>query len=129
MTIIFYFSWFPWSYILFVSQFYWGTIGIPWTVCFKWTIGKFWYTHTHRTINTVKQWRLSVSLCTLQSVLFYLQANTAVLPALSSRGSLVPLSFLPLEWCHPHIWGCWCFSCPSWFWLVTHPARHFSRCD
>ena len=25
----------------------------------------------------------------------------------SSRGSLVPLHFLPLEWCHLHIWGSW----------------------
>ena len=25
----------------------------------------------------------------------------------SSRGSLVPLHFLPLEWYHLHIWGCW----------------------
>ena len=25
----------------------------------------------------------------------------------SSRGSLVPLQFLPLESCHLHIWGCW----------------------
>ena len=28
----------------------------------------------------------------------------------SSRGSLVPLPFLPLEWCHLHIWGYWYFS-------------------
>ena len=28
----------------------------------------------------------------------------------SLRGSLVPLRFLPLEWYHLHIWGCWCFS-------------------
>ena len=28
----------------------------------------------------------------------------------SSRGSLVPLPFLLLEWCHLHIWGCWYFS-------------------
>ena len=26
------------------------------------------------------------------------------------------------------IWGCWCFSCLSWFHLVTHPAQHFSWC-
>ena len=44
----------------------------------------------------------------------------------SSRDSLVPLCFLPLEWYHLHIWGCWCFSCLSWFRLVTYPARHFS---
>ena len=33
----------------------------------------------------------------------------------SSRGSLVPLHFLPLEWYHLHIWGCWYCSWVSWF--------------
>ena len=28
----------------------------------------------------------------------------------SSRGSLVPFCFLPLEWYHLHIWGCWYLS-------------------
>ena len=28
----------------------------------------------------------------------------------SSRASLVPLHFLPLGWCHRHIWGFWYFS-------------------
>ena len=28
----------------------------------------------------------------------------------SSTGYLVPLCFLPLEWYHLHIWGCWYFS-------------------
>ena len=36
-------------------------------------------------------------------------------PSPSSRGSLVPHCFLPLEWYHPHIWCCWCFSQLSWF--------------
>ena len=31
-----------------------------------------------------------------------------------TRSSLVPLCFLPLKWCHLHIWGCWCFSWQSW---------------
>ena len=31
----------------------------------------------------------------------------------SSRGSLIPLHFLLLEWYHPHICCCWCFSCLS----------------
>ena len=44
----------------------------------------------------------------------------------SSRGPLVPLCFLPLEWCHLHIWGCWYFSRQSWFQLVLHPAWHFA---
>ena len=34
-------------------------------------------------------------------------------PLSSSRGSLVPLCFLPLEWYHPHIWCFWCCSCLS----------------
>ena len=33
----------------------------------------------------------------------------------SSRDSSVPLCFLPLEWYHRHIWGCWYFSQQSWF--------------
>ena len=31
-------------------------------------------------------------------------------PSPSSRGSLVPLRFLPLKWYHPYIWG---FPCNS----------------
>ena len=45
-----------------------------------------------------------------------------------SRGSLVPLHFLPLEWYHLHIWGCWYFSQQSWFQLVSHPNWHFTWC-
>ena len=45
----------------------------------------------------------------------------------SSRGSLVPLGFLPLEWCHLHIWGCWYFSWQSWFQLVIHLVQHFAQ--
>ena len=45
-----------------------------------------------------------------------------------SGGFLVPLHFLPLEWYHLHIWGCWYFSWQSWFPLVTHPAQHFALC-
>ena len=33
----------------------------------------------------------------------------------SSRSSLVPLCFLPLEWYHLCNWGCWNFSQKSWF--------------
>ena len=36
-------------------------------------------------------------------------------PSQSPRGSLVPLCFLPLEWYHLHIRGCWNFSQKSWF--------------
>ena len=46
----------------------------------------------------------------------------------SSRGSLVRLSFLPLEWYHLHIWGYWYFSWQSWFQLVIHSAWHFTWC-
>ena len=45
--------------------------------------------------------------------------------SLSSRGSLVPLHFLPTDWYHLHIWGCSYFSWQSWFQFVIHPAQHF----
>ena len=44
----------------------------------------------------------------------------------SSRGSLVPLHFLPWGWCHLRIWGYWYFSRKSWFQLMLHPVQHFS---
>ena len=44
----------------------------------------------------------------------------------SSRGSLVSLHFLSLEWYHLHIWGCWYFSQQSWFQLVIHPAQRLA---
>ena len=49
-------------------------------------------------------------------------------PSLSSRGSSVPLCFLPLGWYHLHFWGCWYFW-QSWFQFVIHPAWHFSWCS
>ena len=38
----------------------------------------------------------------------------------SSKGSLVPLHFLSLGWCHLHIWDYWYFSWQSWFQLELH---------
>ena len=46
----------------------------------------------------------------------------------SSRSSLVPLSFLPLEWYHLHVQGCVYFFWQSWFQLVLRPAWHFAWC-
>ena len=46
----------------------------------------------------------------------------------SSRGSWVPLYFLPLELYCLHILGCWYFSQKSRFQFVIHPARHFTWC-
>ena len=43
-----------------------------------------------------------------------------------SRGSLVPLCLLPLEWYHLHIWGCWYFSWQSWFQLVILSTWYFT---
>ena len=48
--------------------------------------------------------------------------------SVSSRGSLVPLLFLPFCWCHLHIWGCWYLPWQSWFLLVIRPAWHFTWC-
>ena len=49
-------------------------------------------------------------------------------PSPSSRGSSAPPHSLPLQWYHPHVWGCWRFSHLPWFLLLTHPAQHFSWC-
>ena len=46
----------------------------------------------------------------------------------SSKGSLVPLWFLPQGWCRLHIWGYWYLSQQSWFQLMLHPVRYFSWC-
>ena len=43
-----------------------------------------------------------------------------------SRGSLVLLHFLPLEWYHLHIWGYLYVSRQFWFQLMLPPAQHFS---
>ena len=40
------------------------------------------------------------------------------------KSLLVPLDFLPLDWYHLHIWGCWYFSWQSWIRLVIHPGWH-----
>ena len=44
----------------------------------------------------------------------------------SSRGSLVPLHFLPFEWCRPRVSGCRCFSLQYRFQLVLPPAQRFA---
>ena len=61
-----------------------------------------WWTGSHD---------LSFSECWVLSQLFHSPLSP------SSRGSLVPLRFLPLEWCHLHIWGGWYLSQKSWFQL------------
>ena len=48
--------------------------------------------------------------------------------SLSSGSFFVCLHFLPLEWCHLHIWGGWHFSWQSWFQLVIYPAQGFAWC-
>ena len=45
-----------------------------------------------------------------------------------SRGSLVPLHFLQLEWYHQHIWDCWYSSWQSLLQLVIYPAWHYMWC-
>ena len=55
--------------------------------------------------------------CWVSSMLFHFLLSP-------SRGSSVPLHFLPLEWYHLHIWCCWYFSPQSWFQLVDHPSWH-----
>ena len=43
--------------------------------------------------------------------------------SLSSRGSLVPLCFLPCGWCHVPIWGYCYFFLQSWFQPVLHRVQ------
>ena len=45
----------------------------------------------------------------------------------SSRGTLVPFSFLPLEWYHLCVWGYWYFSWQFWFQLELHPVWQFTQ--
>ena len=47
-----------------------------------------------------------------------------------SRGALLPLHFLPLEWYHQNIWGYWYFSLQSWFHLrfTQSSILHDIRC-
>ena len=56
------------------------------------------------------------------SAFWVLSFKTAFHSALSpsSRGSLVPLCFLPSGWCHLYIWGCWISpsSLYSSLWLI-----------
>ena len=47
------------------------------------------------------------------------------LSSFTSRGCLVPLCFLPLEWYHLHIWDCWYFSQKSWFQFGIHLSLAF----
>ena len=61
---------------------------------------------------------LSFFECWVLSQLFH------TLLSLLSRDSLVPLHFLPLEWYHLHILGCWYFFHQSSFQLVIHSAQH-----
>ena len=49
-------------------------------------------------------------------------------PLSPSRGSLVPLCFLPSEWYHLHIWSCWYFPRQSWFLHVLHWSQQFVWC-
>ena len=37
--------------------------------------------------------------------------------------------FLPVEWHHLHIWGCWHFSQQFWFQLVIPPAQRVAWCS
>ena len=55
-------------------------------------------------------------------LIFSFKPDFSLLSFTSSRGSLVPLCFLPLEWYRPHTWGYWYFSWWSWFQLVIHPS-------
>ena len=52
---------------------------------------------------------------------FSLSSFTFIKRLFSSR-------FLPWGWYHLHMWGCWYFSCQSWFQVMSHPVPHFTWC-
>ena len=64
----------------------------------------------------------------LRFLMFCFKPGFSLFSFTTSRGSLVPLRFLPLEWYHLHMWGCWYFSLLSWVQLVSHSAWYFSWC-
>ena len=68
-------------------------------------------------------WTRCHDLCFLNVVLSQL-FHSPLSP--SSRGSLVPLHFLPLEWGDLHICGFWYFFWKSWFQLELYPVQHFA---
>ena len=78
-------------------------------------------------------WKAIYSMSTYSAILF--SSGCWVLSQLfkspfssSSKGSLVPLCFLSLDWYHLHIWCHWYFSRQSWFQLMIHPSLHFTWC-
>ena len=66
--------------------------------------------------------RILVFQCWVSSQLFLSPLSP------SSRGAMVSLHFLLLEWYYLHIWDCWYFSQQSWFQLLIHPGQHFAQC-
>ena len=81
---------------------------------------------TFPSLFAMKQWdqmpRSKLFQCWVLSQFFHSSLSP------SSRGSLISLHFLPLEWYHLHIWGCWYSSQQSWFQLMSNPPWHFSWC-
>ena len=57
------------------------------------------------------------SLSSFTFIKRHLKTNKQKNQTNKKRGYLVPLHFLPLGWCHLHIWGYWYFSWQSWFQL------------
>ena len=75
-------------------------------------------------ISSAMKWRNYMpwslfSECWILSKLFHSPLS------LSSRGSSIPVRFLPWGWCHLSIWDYWYSSRQSWFHLVLHPAHQF----
>ena len=63
----------------------------------------------------VTEWG-QIGLDTKILVFLIFNLKPALLPSfILIKRLFIPLRFLPLEWYHPHIWGCGYFSCLSWF--------------
>ena len=95
----------------------------------------YWMQHFH--ISSFRTWNRSTGILSPPLTLSVVMLAKAHLTSYSrisgSRWVITPLwlfgswrSFLPLEWYHPNIWGCWYLSWQSWFQLVTQfsPVFH-----
>ena len=80
------------------------------TICSDFGAQKNKVSHSFHGFPIYSPWSVGTGCHDLSFLNVELKANFFHSPlSLSSRGSLVPLHFLQLEWYHPYIWGCWYF--------------------
>ena len=80
--------------------------------------------------NTVPRFVIAFLPRTKHLLILWLQSPSTLILELKKIQSVnvftFPHLFLPSEWYHLHIWGCWYSSGQSWFQPVIYPAWHFT---